>query len=141
MANSTKLVFIVEDNKYQQKMLEVHFKEVLGNYQVKSFGNPIEMMSHLIEEEPYAIVLDHFFEGQTKTGLDYIAGIRKSHKNLPIIYHTTLDDDAVRRQVMAAGAEAYIVKDSASLVRLRTALDAIQEHHGKKGFFGRLFGG
>ena len=34
MANSTKLVFIVEDNKYQQKMLEVHFKEVLGNYQV-----------------------------------------------------------------------------------------------------------
>lgn len=141
MANKKKLVFVVEDNKYQQKMLEVHLKEILGEYEVKTFGNPVEMMSHLIEEEPYAIVLDHFFEGQTKTGFDYIASIKKSHKHLPIIYHTTLDDEKVRKQVIDAGAEAYIVKDSASLVRLRTALDTIQERYGKRGFFGKLFGG
>jgi hypothetical protein len=42
---------------------------------------------------------------------------------------------------MKLGAEDYIHKDSASLVRLRTALDVLQEKQSKKkGFFSRIFG-
>lgn len=140
MANQKKLVFVVEDNPMQQKMLQVHFEQTLGAYDVKTFANPDELMKNL-DQRPYAVVLDHFFEGQSRTGLDYLAELRKNHKNIPVIYHTTLDDENVRKQVMALGAEMYIIKDSASLVRLRTALDNIQEKLSKRGFFSRLFGG
>jgi hypothetical protein len=34
----------------------------------------------------------------------------------------------------------YIVKDSASFVRLRTALDKLREKADKKGFISKLFG-
>jgi CheY-like chemotaxis protein len=134
------LVFIVEDNPAQQKMLRVHFEEMLGAYSVKTFSDPEELFAHL-KEDPFAVVLDHFFGDKTsKTGLHYLKEIRKSHNKLPVIYYTTLNDDAVRKEVMSLGAEQYIIKDSASLVRLRTALDLIHEKKSKKGFLNKLLG-
>ncbi len=139
MANPKKLVFVVEDNPVQQKLLRVHFEETLGDFEVRIFSKPDELMSHL-GEKPYAVVLDHFFEGQKQTGLDYLTALRQHHKHIPVIYHTTLDDDSIRKQVMGLGAEMYIIKDSASLVRLRTALDNIKEKESKRGIFSKLFG-
>lgn len=138
MTNKKKLVFVVEDNPMQQKMLQVHFEQILGDYDVQIFPSP-EVLIKSLDQRPYAVVLDHFFDGQSTTGLDYLAELRKNHKHIPVIYHTTLDDDAVRKKVMGLGAEMYIIKDSASMVRLRTALDGIQEKLDKKGFFSKLF--
>lgn len=137
MSTEKKIVFVVEDNPHEQKVLRVHFEEILGAYQVRTFTSPDEMMLH-IGEKPYAIVLDHFFEGQTKTGLDYVTELRKKHKQVPIIYHTSLDDEKLKKQVLALGAEAYIVKNSASMVYLRTALDNVAQKLGKRGIFKRL---
>lgn len=134
-----KVVFIVEDDPAQQKMLQVHFEQLQGNYQVRTFADPKDMLKQL-EEKPFAIVLDHFFADKEKTGLYYLAELRKSHRHLPVIYYTTLNDEAVKKQVMTLGAEEYIIKDSASLVRLRTALDTLNAKSKKKGFLGRLFG-
>lgn len=139
MVKDKKLVFVVEDNPVQQKQLQVHFEQTLGDYAVMIFPTPGALMKSL-EEKPYAVVLDHFYEGHNKTGLDYLADIRTKYKHLHVIYHTTLDDDKVRKQVMDLGAEMYILKDLASLVRLRTALDNIQEKESKRGFFSKLFG-
>jgi DNA-binding response OmpR family regulator len=139
MANQKKLVFVVEDNPVQQKLLQVHFEETLGEFEVRIFSNPDDLMSRL-GDKPYAVVLDHFFEGQKKTGLDYLTELRQHHKHIPVIYHTTLDDESIRTKVMGLGAEMYIIKDSASLVRLRTALDNIKERESKRGFFSKLFG-
>ncbi len=140
MSTTKKTIFIVEDDPFQQKMLKIHFEESLGNYKVQTFANPDDLLKH-IEEKPYAVVLDHYFNGIQKTGLDYLTELRKTHRRTPVIYHTTLDDENIRKQVLALGAEAYILKDSASLVRLRTALDLLEEKIKKKGFFGKLFGG
>jgi DNA-binding NarL/FixJ family response regulator len=140
MAKDKKLVFVVEDNPVQQKQLQVHFEQTLGDYAVKIFPTPEALMGSL-EEKPYAVVLDHFYEGHNKTGVEYLADILKKYKHLHVIYHTTLDDEKIRKQVMDLGAEMYIIKDSASLVRLRTALDNIREKESKRGFFGKLFGG
>jgi DNA-binding response OmpR family regulator len=132
------LVFIVEDNPIQQKILQVHFEEMLGNYEVKTFLDPDDMLSHIVEK-PFAIVLDHFFnDKKDKTGVDYLKEIKKKYKSLPVIYYTSLDDDSIREEVMDLGAEEYIIKNSASLVRLRTALDIL--HTRKKGFFDKIFG-
>jgi CheY-like chemotaxis protein len=133
------LVFIVEDDIVQQKMLQVHFEEVLGNYAVRTFANPEDMFEHL-KERPFAIVLDHFFADRNgKTGLHYLKVLRKDYPSTPVIYYTTLEDDDVREEVMALGAEQYIIKNSASLVRLRTALDILHEKMSKKGFLKKLF--
>jgi CheY-like chemotaxis protein len=135
------LVFIVEDNPVQQKILQVHFEEMLGNYTVKTFSKPEEILTHL-DENPFAIVLDHFFGEQNKqTGLDYLKILKKVHNEIPVIYYTTLNDDTVRAEVKRLGAVEYILKDSASLVRLRTALDKLHEKQSSgKGFFSKLFG-
>jgi CheY-like chemotaxis protein len=135
-----KLVFVVEDNIMQQKVLQVHFEQMLGNYEVKAFMEPKDMFAHLTDK-PFAIVLDHFFgKDDPKTGLDYLKEIRSKFKTLPVIYYTSLEDDAIREKVMKLGVEDYITKNSASLVRLRTALDLLNEKKLKKGIFKRLLG-
>ena len=135
-----KLVYIVEDNPIQQKMLQVHFEQMLGEYSVRTFSNPDDMFTHL-SEKPFAIVLDHFFDDKhTKTGLDYLKDLKRKYQRIPVIYYTTLDDDSVRQTALSLGVEQYIIKDSASLVRLRTALDTIKQRGGKKGILGKLFG-
>lgn len=133
------IVYIVEDNLVQQKMLQVHFEQMLENYSVRTFANPDDMFQHL-GEKPFAIVLDHFFaDKKNRTGLDYLKDLKKNHPTIPVIYYTSANDDAVRTEVMKVGVEQYIHKDSASLVRLRTALDTLHEKQSKKGFFQKLF--
>ena len=132
-----KVVFIVEDDLIQQKMLRHHFEQMLGNYVVKTFDDPKDMLDNL-KEKPFAIVLDHYFSNKPgETGLDYLMVLKKKHASIPVVYYTTCTDDAVRTQVMKLGAEQYITKDSASLVRLRTALDLIGSK--KTSFFKKLF--
>lgn len=128
--NEKKLVFIVEDNRMQQEVLQSHFEEVLGNYVVRIFPTPVDLIKHL-DETPFAVVLDHFFEPGAETGLHYLKKLRKSHPASSIIYHTTLNDDAVRAEVMGLGAVDYILKDSTSMLRLRKALDSIQKKNEK----------
>jgi len=96
------------------------------------------MIAHL-DEKPFAIVLDHFFNHQTKTGLDYLAFLLKKYSSLPIIYHTSSIDESLKEKVMKMGAIQYIHKDSASFVRLRTALDTIHEKESKKSLFAGWF--
>lgn len=134
-----KLVFIIEDDLVQQKMLQVHFEKMLGNYRARTFSNPEDMLQHL-KEKPFAVVLDHFFSDEEgKTGLDYLRIMRKNHSSVPVIYYTTLDDESVRAEVMSLGAEQFIIKNSASLVRLRAALDHLHEKESKKSFLKKLF--
>jgi CheY-like chemotaxis protein len=133
-----KLVFVVEDNPIQQKILQVHFEEMLGNYQVRTFLDPDDMLKS-IQDKPFAIVLDHFFnDKKDRTGLDYLKEIKKKYKSLPVIYYTSLDDEKIKAEVFALGADEYIIKNSASLVRLRTALDVL--HTRKKSLLDKLLG-
>jgi CheY-like chemotaxis protein len=138
--NVKNIVYIVEDNLVQQKMLQVHFEQMLGNYTVRTFANPDDMFAHL-NEKPFAIVLDHFFSDKRNvTGLDYLRDLKENHPNIPVIYYTSANDESIRKEVESIGVEQFIHKDSASLVRLRTALDVIHEKANKKGFFKKLFG-
>ncbi len=118
------LIFIVENDVAQQKMFKVHLEEVLGKYTVKPFPNPADLIEHL-KEKPFAVVLAHFFGPEVKTGVHYLMEMKKQYPLIPVIYYTTHEDPALRAEVMALGAEEYILKDSASLVRLRTTLDSI----------------
>ncbi len=62
------LVFIVEDDITQQKLLCHPFEKALGSYEVNCFTHPDDLVAHL-DEKPFAIVLDHFFADRTETVL------------------------------------------------------------------------
>ncbi len=135
----SKVVFIVEDDLVQQKMLQHHFEEMLGNYTVRTFTDPDDLFAHL-GEKPFAVVLDHYFsQKKDKTGLDYLKELKKKRSSIPVVYYTSCTDEAVREKAMSLGAEHFIQKNSASLVRLRTALDSLNSK--KKGFLQGLFKG
>jgi len=137
-----KLVFIVEDDMVQQKMLAKHFENMVGDFSVRTFSDPDDMMAHL-GEKPFAVVLDHYFGNDSvKTGLDYLQTIRKKYSRTPVIYHTSSEDKGLKDQVMSLGAIDYIYKDPASFVRLRTALDELERKRvesEKGGFLKKLF--
>lgn len=136
-----KLVFIVEDDEVQQKMLAKHFENMIGDFSVRTFSDPETMMTHL-KEKPFAIVLDHYFVNSEKTGLDYLSVIKKRYSRIPIIYHTSSEDKTLKDKVMQMGAAVYIYKDTASYVRLRTAIDELEKRKielDKGGFLKKLF--
>ena len=137
----SNLIFIVEDNVVQQKLMKVHFEEILGNYTVRAFENPHDIFSQL-NENPLAVILDHFFDDRMgKTGLHFLRVIKVRHPSIAVIYYTSWEDENLRNNVMGLGAEQYIVKNSASLVRLRSALDLLHERKARKrsGVFRRIF--
>ncbi|MEQ8364431.1 MAG: response regulator [Cyclobacteriaceae bacterium] len=138
----SKLVFIVEDDIVQQKMLAKHFENLVGDFSVRSFSDPDEMMAHL-NEKPFAVVLDHYFGNATaKTGLDYLQIIRKKHSKIPVIYHTSSEDRTLKDKVIKMGAVDYIYKDAASFVRLRTVIDELERKRAERekgGFLKKLF--
>src|SRR5687767_9140537 len=121
----SNLVFVIEDNPVQQKMLQTHFEDVSGRYTLRMFSNSENMMGHL-REEPLAIVLDHFFgENKKKTGLHLLREIRKINPSVPVVYYTAVNNVAIRSEVISLGACQYILKDADSLPKLRTALDML----------------
>ncbi|MEP2669381.1 MAG: response regulator [Cyclobacteriaceae bacterium] len=138
----SKLVFIVEDDEIQQKMLTRHFQNMVGDFSVRTFSDPEDMMAHL-NEKPFAVVLDHYYgNASAKTGLDYLTTLRKKHSRIPVIYYTASEDRTLKDKVLKIGAVQYIYKDDASFVRLRTAIDELERkriEREKGGFLKRLF--
>lgn len=135
------LVFIAENNIVQQKLLKVHFEEMPGNYVVRVFNHPGTLLAHL-NEKPFVVILDHFFgDEMSKTGLEYLRVIKIRFPSTAVIYYTSEEDEDLHDTVMALGAEQYIIKNNASLVRLRTTLDALHDETARRraGFFQRFF--
>ena len=134
-------VFIVEDDPIQQKVLQRHFENMVGDFKVRTFSNPEEILEHL-HDKPFAIVLDHYFDGgNEKTGLEYLKVIKKK-SGIPVIYYTSSDDSELPQKVKKLGAVAFIHKDLSSFVRLRTTLDQLEAERAereKKGFLKRFF--
>lgn len=134
-----KLVFVVEDDRVQQKLLHLHFEAMSGGYEVLLFTNPEVMMAEL-GRRPFVVLLDHFFDSlPERTGLDYLRDMRRRFPRLPIIYFTNSTDPDVHREAMKLGANYFIGKDPASLVRLRTALDTISQEPKRWDLLGALF--
>ncbi len=133
------LVFIVEDNLVQQKVLQAHFEDVLDDYIVKTFLSPVDLIRHM-SKKPFAVVLDHYFGPGANTGLHYLKEMRTRYPSTPVIYHTSFNDIMLRDEVMSLGVEQFILKDTTSLVRLRTTLDTIHNKANvKKHYWRNLF--
>jgi two-component system, OmpR family, response regulator VicR len=127
-----KLVSVIEDDHAFAKVLEQHLK-ALG-YEAAVYHSGSDFFSKQ-KTKPYAIILDHYLN-EASTGLDYLSQIRKKMSGVPVIYLTALGKEHLPTNLSEIGVHAYIGKDSASLLRLRTILDNLTDK--KSNWFQRL---
>lgn len=134
-----KLVFIIDDDPVYLKFMKEHFKQ-LGEFQTEIFLNGDEAIQKISEQKPYLVILDNHLEEPNKSGIHYLKLISKVRPRIPVVYITADTDTELRKTVEKIGVESYILKDSAFLVYLRTALDDIKDGGKKKSLIKKIFG-
>lgn len=130
-----KRICIIDDDFAHRRLLEYNLTS--QNYEVLSFSKGEEFMIEPFAELPFAIILDHYLTDE-KTGLEYLADIKKKMPNVPVIFMTNETDENLIKQIVEVNASRYIAKDPASFVKLRTMLDEIQEKP-KENWLSRIF--
>jgi FixJ family two-component response regulator len=129
-----KLISIIDDDPVFCKVLAEHLMAM--GYEARVYNSGKDFLSKQ-REEHLAIILDHYLN--QSTGLDHLTQIQKKLPGVPVIYLTLLPENQLPVNFKNKGIHAYIGKDSASLVRLRTILDTLKEGR-KKNWLQRLFG-
>jgi DNA-binding NarL/FixJ family response regulator len=84
-----------------------------------------------LREEAFAIVLLDFFLPDSQ-GIEALRSLRDHARDAPIVVMTGLNDEALGRQMVKAGTQAYIVKgQTEGTALLRTLRDAIARHRAR----------
>jgi response regulator of citrate/malate metabolism len=133
-----KFVFIIDDDPVYLKFMKEHFKQ-LGGFHTEIFLRGDDAIEKIKIQKPYLVILDNHLEEPNKSGIYYLKLISKVRPRIPVIYITADTDPELRKTVEKMGVESYIIKDSAFLVYLRTALDEIANPP-KKGLLKKIFG-
>ena len=74
-------IYVVDDEKLVRMLL----KEILlkAGYEVEAFGNPLDAIARIEEQEPDLLITDIFMP--EKSGLEMILELRQTHTALKII--------------------------------------------------------
>jgi DNA-binding response OmpR family regulator len=122
-----KLITVIDD--------DLMFCNLLGK-QLQALGYSL-LAFHSVDEflkakkkKPMAIILDHFLGGK-EIGIDFMREIKKKIPGVPIIYLTSLSGEKLPPDLYEAGALTYINKNTASLVKLKSILERIEESESK----------
>lgn len=134
----SKLVFIVDDDPIYLQFMQSHFRQMEG-YEVEVYSKGKAALEQLATKSPFMIILDHHLNDPAGEGIHYLKLFKKQNALIPVLYITSDDSEALKKEVIAAGAKTLIVKSESFLVQLRTAIDEINTTK-SKGFFSKLFG-
>ena len=102
---------------------------VLQGYQVHLFSDLGEFLSSF-KLNPQVIIIGDNLDGNT-SGLECIQQARKALSKSIIIHIGKIDGADYHTKAIIAGANEFIERNSASFVRLRTALDLIEQKNNK----------
>jgi len=116
-----KLVYVVDDSVFYQKIIQAYLNQM--GYDVKTFISAKECLAELYLR-PDLILLDQHL-GEKEKGLDYLRKIKFRAPFIPIVFLSGDGDKETIAKAMRMGAFEYILKNEASLVRLRTTLDKV----------------
>lgn len=133
-----KLVFIIDDDPVYLTFMQGHFR-LLGGFTTEVYPNGDVALATLATKKPFLIILDHHLSEPGKDGLFYLREIRKKDPKIPIIYITMDTKPSLKEKVMSFGVQAFIYKNEAFLIYLRTALDELIKK-AKKGFLKKFLG-
>lgn len=107
-----KLIFVVDDDRIIQNLLEYTFNSRDG-YDVMVFSSGEECLDNL-KLKPDLIVLDHLFLNNGTSmmnGLDVLEEIRKQNKKVPVIILSSQPSPELIKDFYRKGATGYIRKE------------------------------
>ena len=133
MDEKQKIVFLVEDNKADIRLIEEALKNSSIDYKLVTVRNGVDAMTYLRQKEPYAdamrpdlIVLD--LNLPKKDGREVLAEIKSDNslKRIPVIVLTTSRNEDDIQQSYDLNANCFITK-SRNLSQLFTIVKRIEE--------------
>ncbi len=104
--NPVPLIAVVDDDEAVRGALSSLLRSL--GYAVRCYGSPAEFLAEERPEPPACLILDVQMPGMS--GPELQAKLLGSGRSIPIIFMTAFPTEAVRRQVMDAGARAYLDK-------------------------------
>ena len=133
MDEKQKIVFLVEDNKADIRLIEEALKHSSLDYQLVIVRNGVDAMTYLRQKEPYdnatrpdLIILD--LNLPKKDGREVLAEIKSDQnlKRIPVIVLTTSRNEDDIQQSYELNANCFITK-SRNLSQLFTIVKRIEE--------------
>ena len=133
MDEKQKIVFLVEDNKADIRLIEEALKNSSIDYHLVTVRNGVDAMIYLRQEEPYGnamrpdlIILD--LNLPKKDGREVLAEIKSDNhlKRIPVIVLTTSRNEDDVQQSYELNANCFITK-SRNLSQLFTIVKRIEE--------------
>ena len=116
-----KLVFVVDDNLSNLTMVTLALEK---DYKVLTIPSAVKMFSVLEKKQPDLILLD--IEMPEMTGFEAIVKLKEhpQWKDIPVVFLTGHEDEAVVSQAMELGALGVIKKP----VKLSELLDYVHKN-------------
>jgi len=124
MPDRCKLVAIVDDELTMLKAMERLLKA--RGFATRVFASAEAFLEDDARYEVSCLVLDIHLGGMS--GLELQRRLKKSGSQLPIIFVTAIDNEAVHQQAMDAGCAAYLRKP----VLARLLIGAIEKATGRQ---------
>jgi len=121
-----KLIFIVDDDRIIQNLLEYTFNSREGS-EVLVFPSGEECIKNL-HLNPDAIVLDHLFLNNDNTlmsGMDTLDEIRKQNSTASVIILSSQPSQELINEFYKKGATSYIAKEDYFIDSLIEAIEKI----------------
>ena len=121
-----RLIFIVDDDKIIQNLLDYTFKSREG-YNVEVFPTGEDCIANL-NLNPDIIVLDYLFmsnDSKLMSGLDILEEIRKVNKEIPVFILSSQPSSDLINEFLKKGANGYISKEDYFIDTLIESIDKL----------------
>lgn len=116
-------IFVVDDDHFFSRTL-IHTLEGRNFRNISSFHTGEECIAEL-HQRPEIILLDQFFGEGEKTGLEVMKIIREKSPSSKVIFLTAYDSQKLAQDSMALGAYDYLVKNEATMEKVKNLLRRI----------------
>ncbi|HSV89435.1 MAG TPA: response regulator [Bacteroidales bacterium] len=116
-------IFVVDDDHFFSRAL-IHTLEGKNFLNISSFNSGEECIANL-NLKPEIILLDQFFGEGLKTGLEVMRVIREKSPDSKVIFLTAFDSQKLAQDSMSLGAYDYLVKNEATLEKVKNLLRRI----------------
>ncbi len=116
-------IFVVEDDKFYNKLIEHHLK-LNPDFEIQTFYNGQDFLDKL-HENPKIISLD--FSLPDMTGHDVLAKVKNYDPRIEVVVISGQDDIPTAVKLIKEGAYDYITKDENIKERLLNTIHKIQE--------------
>lgn len=114
-------ILVVDDHRDTARVLATVFRR--RGYEAACAYGGSEALEHIRRERPSMVILDVMMPGMS--GIEVLREVRSDPRltDLPVVMFSAAAEDPMRREALAAGAQAYLVKTRLELDQLEALVE------------------